>query len=175
MDDEDAGGQEEPLEPREPVVQDLVELCRLINASGGRYVVIGGFAILNHGYNRRTMDVDLLIETSLENESIVYRALESLPDKAVLELEPGEVAKYIVVRIADEIVVDLMKSACGIEYEEAARDAVIREIGGVPIPFASPETLWRMKKPTGRAKDIPDLLFLEHWFREHGRSPPPID
>ncbi len=36
---------------------------------------------------RETMDVDLLIDTALENEARVYAALESLPDQAVtLEL-----------------------------------------------------------------------------------------
>ncbi len=60
---------------------------------------------------RETMDVDLLIDTALENEARVYAALESLPDQAVKELQPGEVSEYTVVRVADEFVVDLM--VCG--------------------------------------------------------------
>jgi hypothetical protein len=71
-------------------------------------------------------------------------------------------------------VVDLMKSACGIDYAEAAKDVVIREVQGVPIPFASPRLLWRMKKPTHRVKDALDLLFLEKLFEAEGRSPPAI-
>ena len=59
----------------------------------------------------------------------------------------------------DEIMVDLMKSGCGVNYADANRDAVYREIEGVRIPFASPQTLWRMKQ-TVREKDIPDRLFL---------------
>lgn len=88
------------------------------------------------------------------------------------ELKPGEVAEYSVVRVMDEIVVDLMRSACGIEYAEAAKDAVVREVAGVPIPFASPRMLWRMKKPTRREKDAPDLLFLRCWFEARGELPP---
>lgn len=53
------------------------------------------------------------------------------------ELKPGEVAQYAVVRVGDEFIVDLMKAACGIEYAEASQDVVIREVDGVPIPFAS--------------------------------------
>ena len=118
------------------------------------------------------MDVDLVIATDPVNEARVYKALESLPDKAVRELQPGETSKYTVIRVADEIVVDLMKSACGIDYAEAAKDVVIREVQGVPIPFASPRLLWRMKRPTRRAKDAPDLLFLQQWFQNHGQKPP---
>ncbi len=124
------------------------------------------------GYIRSTMDVDLVVDAGLDNEALVFQALESLPDKAVLELEPGDVGRNIVVRVCDEIVVDLMKAACGIEYEEASRDVVIHEIDGVSIPFASPRLLWRMKKPTNREKDIPDLLFLEEYFRARGEEPP---
>ena len=98
--------------------------------------------------------------TDPENEAKVFQSLATLPDKAVLELKPGEIAQYTVVRVADEIVVDLMKSASGIDYEEAAKDVVMRRVQDVEIPFASPRLLWRMKKNTHREKDIPDLLFL---------------
>ncbi len=154
------------LESRQPSVEDLVDLCRHMNALGARYLVVGGFAIRGAGYLRETYALDFIIDTDLENEARVFKALESLPDKAVLELRPGEVAQYTVVRVADEIVVDLMQSASGIAYEEASKDVVIRTVEGVPIPFASPHLLWRMKKNTYREKDAPDLLFLRQQYPE---------
>jgi hypothetical protein len=45
----------------------------------------------------------------------------------VNDLEPGAVSKYAVVCIADEIVLDLMKSASRIDHEEASREIVVRE------------------------------------------------
>ncbi len=172
-DQEGASGGEE-LTPRPPDDQDLSRLCRLLNELEARYVVVGGFAVILAGHGRFTEDVDFIIDTSLDNEAKVYKALESLPDQAVKELKPGEVAKYTVVRIADEFVVDLMKSACGIDYEEAAKDVVIRKLDGVPIPFASPRLLWRMKAKTHRAKDAPDLLFLREYFQSRGEEPPEV-
>ena len=176
MDDENASQTGEitpnPLEPRPPRENDLVQICNRLNDLGARYIVIGGFAIILAGFPQTTGHVDLLIDTSLENETLVYRAMEILPDKAVLELKPGEVAQYSVVRIADEIVIDLMQAACGIEYAEAAKDIVIRELQGVPIPFASPRLLWRMKVHTNREKDRPDLQFLRQLFAETGEPEP---
>ena len=61
-----------------------------------------------------------------------------------------------------------------VEYEEAAKDVVVREIQGVPIPFASPRLLWRMKAVTHRAKDAADLVFLRYWFAERGEEPPSV-
>lgn len=160
------------LEPRPPSLEDLIELCRELNAKHARYVVIGDFAIRAAGYVRQTMAIDLLVDTTLENEQRVYKALEILPDKAVRELGPGEVSQYAVVRVCDEVVVDLMKSACGIEYSEAINDVIVHEVQGVPIPFASPRLLWLMKNSTHRAKDASDLVFLQQYFREHGEELP---
>lgn len=154
----------DPEECRPPSVEDLVRLCRELNEKGALYLVVGGFAIRGAGYMRETMDVDLVIDTSLENEARVFEALESLPDQAVKELVPGEVSQFTVVRVADEFVVDLMASACGIGYAEAILDSVVRTIDGVPIPFASPRLLWRMKEKTHREKDAPDLLFLRQQY-----------
>jgi hypothetical protein len=166
MDVEDAEPQKGELVLRAPTEDDLVAMCRLLNESGARYMIVGGFAIMYAGYGRTTGDVDLLFDTELANEAKVYRCLESLPDKAVLQLQPGEVGKYVMVRVADEIVVDLMKSASGIDYEEASKDVMIRMVQGVPIPFASPRLLWRMKKNTHREKDAADLVFLRQQYPE---------
>lgn len=76
------------------------------------------------------------------------------------------------IRVADEILVDLMRSAGGIDYAEAATDVVVHEVDGVPIPFASPRLLWRMKTVTYREKDAGDLVFLRYWFAERGEDPP---
>lgn len=161
----------DPLESREPSVEDLVELCRHLNALGARYMVIGGFAMRAAGYDRRTMDIDLLIDADPDNEAKVYEALAHLPDRAVRELEPGEVAKYTVVRVADEIVVDLMAAAGGIDYATAAADTSLLEVSGINIPFASPRLLWKMKRSTYRDKDAPDVHFLRSLFERLGQSP----
>jgi hypothetical protein len=57
-----------------------------------------------------------------------------------------------------------MASACGIHYDEAIKDVIIRTVEGVPIPFASPRLLWRMKEKTHREKDALDLLFLRQQY-----------
>jgi hypothetical protein len=162
------------LAPREPTVEDLRDLCRELNQRGAKYVVVGGFAMRAANYNRRTMDVDLVVAADLENEAKVFGALSSLPDNAVRELQPGELQQYNVIRVGDEILVDLMRSAGGIDYVEAVKHIVVREVDGVLIPFASPQLLWRMKTVTHREKDAGDLVYLRHWFAERGEEPPKV-
>ncbi len=159
---------EETAPPRTPEQDDLVRLCAALNAQDARYVVVGGMAINQQGLLRATEDIDLLIERSRENQSRIRRALEILPDKAIREMEEGDLDEYGVVRIADEIVVDLMVSACGIVYEEAKDEIEQVVIAGVPIPFASARLLLRMKQ-TYRDKDIPDRIFLEEKLQSESK------
>ena len=162
MDEPHAGAKPDAnnLEPRPPLEADLVGLCRELNKRGANYIVIGCFAIISAGLPRTTGDIDLMVAVDRENEAKVFGALSTLPDNAVRELQPGELQQYNVIRVADEILVDLMRSAGGIEYEEAAKEIVVRQLQGVPIPFASPRLLWRMKVVTHREKDAGDLVFL---------------
>ncbi len=176
MDDQNAGAErpDENLISRPPTEGDLVALCRELNQRGAKYVVVGGFAVIAAGLPRVTTDVDLMVAADLENEAKVYSALSTLPDNAVRELKPGELQQYNVIRVGDEILVDLMRSAGGIDYAEAEKHIVMRELGGVPIPFASPRLLWRMKAVTHREKDAGDLVFLRQWFAEHDEEPPKL-
>ena len=176
MDDQNAGPEQsaENLISRPPTQADLVALCRELNQRDAKYVVVGGLAIISAGHARTTADVDLMVAVDAENEAKVFSALSTLPDNAVRELQPGELQQYNVIRVGDEILVDLMRSAGGIDYAEAAKHVVVRELDGVPIPFASPQLLWRMKVVTHREKDAGDLFFLRQWFAERGEQPPKV-
>ena len=101
----------------------------------------------------------------------MYQALEILADKAVRSLDPGDVARFVVCRVADEVVVDLMAFAGGIDYAHASTQVVVGVIDGVPIPFAAPILLWQMKRHTHRAKDESDLIFLRQLLEEQGILP----
>jgi len=128
-------------------------------------VVVGGFAVIQHGFLRATEDIDLLVEGSLENQAKIKKALSILPDKAVQELGDDDLRAYLVVRVADEIMVDLMLAACGIDYSEARSEIETFMIDGVAIPFASAQLLLRMKQ-TYRDKDALDRQYLEQEIRK---------
>ena len=158
-------GEGVPESSRTPEQTDLLVLCRALNAQQARYIVVGGMAVIQQGYLRATEDIDLLLDTSHENIERVRRALEILPDKAIREMEANDLENYTVVRVADEIIVDLMISTCGISYYEAKDDIEQVDIDDVSIPFASASLLLRMKQ-TGREKDALDAMFLARKIAE---------
>ena len=156
-----------PLESRPPRLDDLLTICRGLNAVGARYLVVGGMAVVRLGFVRATEDIDLLIDASEENVERVKSGLMVLPDGAARQVLAGDLLAYVVVRVADEVVVDLMASACGLDYQAAASDVELVNLQGVTIPFASARLLLAMKQ-TVRAKDVLDREFLTRLLGEAG-------
>jgi hypothetical protein len=155
---------------RDPQIEDLARICGALNHSGARYVLIGGFAVIAHGGARTTKDIDLLIDPAPENVSRVKEALRVLEDHAIDEVAVTDVARYTVVRVADEVVVDLMARACAVEYGDAIRDAETLMIAGVAVPVASLATLIRTKD-TRRPSDAADRQYLHARLRaEQGQD-----
>ena len=112
------------------------------------------------GLVRVTEDIDLLIDGSMENQRLVRQALQILPERAIDELGPQEdLRDWVVVRVNDEITVDLMTAACGVTFGEAKDAFVLRAIGDLEIPFASRELMIRLKQGN-REKDRIDLEYL---------------
>jgi hypothetical protein len=98
-------------EARPPRLTDLAAMCRRLNEAGARYVVIGGMAVIQAGFVRATEDIDLLVDTSVDNIHRVRQALLSLPDQAVNEMADADLERYVVVRVADEIVIAVANQA----------------------------------------------------------------
>lgn len=149
---------------RVPTDADLVSLARELNRLGVADVVVGGFAINRLGFVRATEDIDLLVSRDLANQALVKQALQILPDRVILELGDEDIAQWVVVRVNDDITVDLMTEACGVRYEDAAGGIETEVIDGVPIPFAGAELMLKMKQSV-REKDTADRSFLQQLIR----------
>ncbi len=149
---------------RAPEPEDVVRICRALNEAGARYVLIGGFAVIAHGAARFTKDVDLLVDDAPDNVARVKRGLAILADNAAADVGDYDVLDHVVVRVADEIVVDLMGRACGLSYADAIADVQHLDLDGVSVPVASPATLIRMKN-TYRPQDQIDRDYLEALIR----------
>jgi predicted nucleotidyltransferase len=164
VDDRNAGAYARP-----PTLADIVKICRALNGAGARYLLIGGFAVIIHGGVRTTRDIDLLVDDSPENLVLLKKALSVLEDNAVAAVEEEDLRKYAVVRVADEVVVDLLARACGVDYSEAAKAAETIEIEGTAIPVADKRTLIRTKT-TFRPSDQADCLLLQALLDEESET-----
>jgi len=58
---------------RAPELEDLLSLCAALRRENVRYVLIGGFAVILHGWVRATKDIDLLVDASTSNVQALKR------------------------------------------------------------------------------------------------------
>ena len=75
-----------------------------------KYLVIVGMAMVLHGFNRGTEDIDLLVNKATSNIALLKKALSILPDNAIRDLLDCDLEKYEIARAADEVVVNPMGS-----------------------------------------------------------------
>jgi hypothetical protein len=54
---------------------EYLNLLRLFHAEHAEYVVVGGYAVIAHGFPRTTGDIDILVQPTAENAARVVRAL----------------------------------------------------------------------------------------------------
>lgn len=143
------------------------------NAVGLPYVVIGGFAVIAHGYIRATRDSDLLVPDGPEADAAVLRFLEKIDAKHLRDGEtPGaadiEGGHHLRVNSRHGII-DIMRGGLPpLDYDTVASRAVELDAGGEPAPFASLRTIVGFKRLAGRGEDRIDLKHLE---RVNGELP----
>ena len=145
---------------RPATLEDLKLLLRSLNAHGADYLLIGGYALAAHGYQRATTDIDLLVAGTAESGRRVKDALMVLPDRAAKDLEPAWFEEGENIRVADAFVVDIMLNANGQTFDTLRQYAETVDLEGVPVKTVSLEGLL-LTKQTMRDKDVADRIIIE--------------
>lgn len=149
----------------------LLHLLRRFHEEGVRYILVGGHAVRLNGFLRNTEDIDLLLPASADNGQRAMRALDFLAssrdlDPAWFEPRSGDPEN---IRIADDLLVDILFAANGETYESLQPHVVTTAIEGVPIVTLDIEGLLKTKT-TFRDKDRIDREALGRLLEELRRG-----
>ncbi len=139
----------------------LLRLLRRFAEEGVQYVLVGGHAVRLNGFVRSTEDIDILLPSSIDNGRKVIRALDFLPSSAELDPTWFEVDPLAPdnIRIADELLVDLLFAANGQTFESLQPHVRKIEVEGVPIATLDIDGLLKTKTDY-REKDLIDKSVL---------------
>jgi len=123
-----------------------------------RYLLIGGYAVIYHGFPRATGDMDVWVAVSPDNASKLVDVLKDfgfeVPDLSPnLFLEEGKVIRMGLPPIRLKI----LTSVSGVSFEECFNSRIVERIDDVEINIISLEFLKKNKKASGRYKDLNDL------------------
>lgn len=137
---------------------EYLNLVRLLNEENTEYVVLGGHAVIAHGYLRTTGDIDIFVNSTEQNAHRLLRALEKYGYiNGEFEITDFTlVPNYLSFGRYDGWI-DIMTFTVGVTFEECYKNRIEIDIGGVLIKFINLPELIRNKKALGRPQDLQDL------------------
>lgn len=147
------------------------------NLEGVKYLVVGGFAVNFHGYNRSTADLDLWVSNEENNLESIRSAIQKVGfefgEDAKNELRSDRMISFSDSNSIVELITRLNISN-EITFEEAYSNALLKEVEGVQIKVISIQELKLEKAKSKRYKDLDDLSKLEeaeaYYARKSGKE-----
>lgn len=141
--------------------KDFEELFALLNKHKVDFVIVGGYAVVFHGYPRFTGDIDLFYKIEEKNGRALLEALKDfgfqLPELTLTEL----CKKGQIVQLGEPPNrIDLLNKISGVDFEKAWPGRVKGLYGKESVFYIGLEELLLNKKAADRSKDRDDLDFF---------------
>jgi hypothetical protein len=135
--------------------QDFKEFIKLLNKYKVKYLVVGGYAVAFHGHPRYTKDLDIWIESSIDNATNLLKALDEFGFGSLgLSLEDFLAANQIIRLGSPPTRIDLLTTAPGVDFETCYHSRVSTPIDETQVEFMDIENLRLNKLSVGRSQDL---------------------
>ena len=147
--------------------RDFIAVLNAFDRHEVDYILIGGVAVILHGMERLTRDVDIFVKMDAENIDALRKALHSIfDDTSIEEITFEELKKYPVIRYGtpNGFYIDIMaRLGEVVSFEDLEYETIAYQ--GTKIRIGTPETLYKLKKNTVRDRDKIDAIFLKELIK----------
>jgi predicted nucleotidyltransferase len=143
--------------------EDFVDFLTSLNDNDVEYILVGGYAVIFHGYNRTTGDLDVWINPTVENYQKLMKAFLKFG------LSPFDMteAKFLDITKNDvftfgrtPVCIDILTKVSGLNFSETFSNAAHRNFSGIQVRIIDIRDLIKAKKAANRPKDQDDLEHL---------------
>ena len=141
---------------------DFKEPLNVFNANRVRYLVVGGYAVIEYTEPRYTKDLDLWMSADRENAAAVFESLREFGAPLVgisTDDFANEELFYQMGRPPGRV--DVLMSIPGVEFEEAWARRVVIHFEGIAVNLISRDDLIAAKVAAGRDDDLRDVKALQ--------------
>ena len=143
---------------------DFRDFIAALNHNQVRYILVGGYSVILHGYSRTTGDMDLWVERTKDNYLKIKDAFEEfgmlvfdMTEENFLHHPSWDVFTFGILPVA----IDLMIGLEGFNFQEIFDRSVIFKDDELNIRVIHKNDLIAAKKKAGRSKDLDDLENLQ--------------
>ena len=144
--------------------EDFQDFLKALNQAEVEYLLVGGYAVILHGYSRTTGDMDIWVNRSQPNYQKLALAFEmfGMPVFDMTEekfLNPEKAVVFSFGREPRQI--DILTKVKGLKFNVAIANARSVDVDGIPFRMLSREDLMFAKRAAGRNRDLDDIENLE--------------
>lgn len=153
--------------------KDFQEFIEALNQAEAKYILVGGYSVVIHGYPRTTGDLDIWVECSESNYEKLLEAfgLFKLPvfDMTMANFLNSE--KLDVFRFGrPPVAIDIITKLKGLDFEEAWQRVQTGDIDDVKVNYLHFNDLIKAKTSSGRPRDLDDIENLQDKERKRPES-----
>lgn len=141
--------------------KDFKEFVQFLNANAVEYLVVGGYALMAHGYPRYTGNIDFWVDPASANIANLLKALKQSGFASEDLKEEDFLVEQAVVQLGfPPARIDLMVAVSGVEFAGAYKSRLEVDLDGTRINVINRAEFIRNKQATGHPKDFLDLKEL---------------
>jgi predicted nucleotidyltransferase len=139
---------------------DFRDFISSLNTNNVRYILVGGYSVILHGYSRTTGDMDLWVERTAENYLKIKNAFEEF-GMPIFDMTEDNFLHHPVWDVftfgIPPVAIDLMIGIEGFNFQEIYERSVIFKDEDLEIRVIDKNDLIAAKQKAGRSKDLDDL------------------
>jgi len=147
---------------------DFLDLLRAFVDAEVDFLVVGAHALAAHGVVRATGDLDVFVRPTPANAARVVTGLQSfgapLLAHGVSQHDFAKLGTVYQLGLPPRRI-DIITAISGLDFEQAAREAVTVDMGSIALRVPSRGALLTNKRASGRPKDLEDARRLEQLER----------
>ena len=145
-----------------------IEFFEVLLKNKVQFLLIGGYTVIAHGYNRTTGDIDLWLNSSDENKLKFIDALtelefdeDSLNYLSTIDFTEAQAFSFG----ENPCRIDFLTKINQVDFDEAYAEHLKFELGNITLPIIQLKHLILSKNNTGRIKDAADIEELQRISR----------
>ncbi len=141
--------------------RDFHDFIRSLNNNDVKYLLVGGYAVILHGYIRSTADMDIWVEKTKENFEKLNKALHEFGAPSIPENEffGNQFDVWGIGKEPNRI--EIMSEVKGLKFELAYKECLVFEQENLKIKYIDFANLIETKNAVGRFKDKDDIEHLK--------------
>ena len=144
--------------------QDFQDFIKALEQNKVKYVLVGGYSVILHGYSRTTGDLDIWVEKTKENFQLLTNAFHSfgmsmfdMTENNFLHNPNFDVFTFG----RPPVSIDIITQLKGCVFENVYQNSSIVEVDNLLVRLIHINDLLHAKKSANRPKDNDDIQHLQ--------------